>query len=253
MTEGADAWTRPRAASSVFWDQAVDIWSQGRLGHDRDRRDRARDVRRRRAHLAQAPAQGLRRGPRADLARWIDQPEEREGPIGDLLDTVTDGHESRGDDASCSRQVRTPRLRPFERDLRVMKVCVSAAPLVGLLGTVTGMLATFARAVRAARVATRRWSLVAGGISEALITTETGLVIALPGLFFQYQMLAEYERYKAFLAHLQTVCTQQFYPHGDAPAGAARHRLGRVEREIARKSSAPRPRREPASPRTADL
>jgi len=53
--------------------------------------------------------------------------------------------------------------------------------------------------------------LVAAGISEALITTETGLVIALPGLFFQYQMARKFERYKAFLAHLETLCTQSVY------------------------------------------
>jgi biopolymer transport protein ExbB len=53
--------------------------------------------------------------------------------------------------------------------------------------------------------------MVADGISEALITTETGLVIALPGLFFQYQLVRKHERYKAFLAHLETVCTQKLY------------------------------------------
>ncbi|MBU0753768.1 MAG: MotA/TolQ/ExbB proton channel family protein, partial [Planctomycetes bacterium] len=41
-----------------------------------------------------------------------------------------------------------------------------------------------------------------------LITTETGLVIALPGLFFQYHLVRRYERYKAFLTQVQTVCTQ---------------------------------------------
>jgi biopolymer transport protein ExbB len=54
-------------------------------------------------------------------------------------------------------------------------------------------------------------NLVAKGISEALITTETGLVIALPGLFFQHQLVRGLERYKAFLAHLETVCTQTIY------------------------------------------
>jgi biopolymer transport protein ExbB len=52
---------------------------------------------------------------------------------------------------------------------------------------------------------------VAGGISEALITTETGLVIALAGLFFQYQLARKHQRYKAFLAHLETVCNQKLY------------------------------------------
>jgi biopolymer transport protein ExbB len=53
--------------------------------------------------------------------------------------------------------------------------------------------------------------MIAKGISEALITTETGLVVALPGLFFRYQLVRKHERYKAFLAHLETVCTQKLY------------------------------------------
>ncbi len=91
-----------------------------------------------------------------------------------------------------------------------MKICVSAAPLLGLLGTVTGMLATFG-ALASGSGGDKTMGLVAKGISEALITTETGLVIALPGLFFQYQLARRHERYKTFLAHLETVCTQTLY------------------------------------------
>lgn len=55
---------------------------------------------------------------------------------------------------------------------------ISAAPLLGLLGTVSGMFACFhGLTVPAGRSATDTISL---GISEALITTEAGLVIALP-------------------------------------------------------------------------
>jgi biopolymer transport protein ExbB len=63
--------------------------------------------------------------------------------------------------------------------------------------------------------------LVADGISEALITTETGLVVALPGLFLQHALQRRHERYEAFLAHLQTVFTQRRYrgePHAARPA-----------------------------------
>ena len=77
-----------------------------------------------------------------------------------------------------------------------MKVTVSTAPLLGLLGTVTGMLATF-DALAAGSGGDKTMDLVAGGISEALITTETGLVIALPGLFFQFILARKRERYDA--------------------------------------------------------
>ena len=52
---------------------------------------------------------------------------------------------------------------------------------------------------------------IAKGISEALITTETGLVVALPGMFFHYQLSRKRDRYEAFLAHLETVCTQHIH------------------------------------------
>ncbi len=142
--------------------------------------------------------------------RWIDDtPEERRGPIGEMLDFVTGGRTIK-DTVTYFEELRTSEIAPFERDLRVMRICVTAAPLLGLLGTVTGMLATFA-ALSSGSGGDKTMEMVAGGISEALVTTETGLVIALPGLFFQYQLVRKLESYKAFLAHLETVCTQRLY------------------------------------------
>jgi biopolymer transport protein ExbB len=141
--------------------------------------------------------------------RWIDHPNERRGPIGDLLNFVTGGNTIQ-ETTTFFEELHATEIAPFERDLRVMKICVSAAPLLGLLGTVTGMLTTFA-ALASGSGGDKTMGMVADGISEALITTETGLVIALPGLFFQYQLVRKHERYKAFLAHLETVCTQKLY------------------------------------------
>lgn len=56
----------------------------------------------------------------------------------------------------------------------------SIAPLLGLLGTVGGMIKTFAVI---AEFGTGNARALAAGISEALLTTQTGLVIAVPGLF----------------------------------------------------------------------
>lgn len=140
---------------------------------------------------------------------WINHPEERRGPIGELLDFVT-GSRSIKETGIIFEELRTTEIVPFERDLRVMKICVSSAPLLGLLGTVTGMLATFG-ALASGSGGEKTMSMIASGISEALITTETGLVIALPALFFQYQLTRQHDRYKTFLAHLETVCTQKLY------------------------------------------
>jgi biopolymer transport protein ExbB len=140
---------------------------------------------------------------------WINHPDQRRGYVGELLDFVTGGN-SLKDTATFFEELRATEIAPFERDLLVMKICVSVAPLLGLLGTVTGMLATFG-ALASGAGGEKTMGLVAKGISEALVTTETGLVIALPGLFFQYQLVRKHERYKAFLAGLETVCTQKQY------------------------------------------
>lgn len=61
--------------------------------------------------------------------------------------------------------------------LNTLGVIAAVAPLLGLLGTVTGMIKLFEVITR---YGTTDPKLLAGGISEALITTETGLIIAIP-------------------------------------------------------------------------
>ncbi|MCA9321737.1 MAG: MotA/TolQ/ExbB proton channel family protein [Planctomycetes bacterium] len=144
--------------------------------------------------------------PESTWREWIDRPELRQGVIGELLDFVSGGKTVKQTSAYF-KQLRMNETTPFARDLRVMKICVSAAPLVGLLGTVTGMLSTFG-ALSSGSGGDQTMGLVAQGISEALITTETGLVIALPVLFFQYKLGRDFERYQAFLAQMETLCSQ---------------------------------------------
>lgn len=65
----------------------------------------------------------------------------------------------------------------LERGLIVLASVSNIAPLLGFLGTVTGMIASFDAIAKAGL---SNPGLVAGGISEALITTATGLTIAIP-------------------------------------------------------------------------
>ncbi|SDS98604.1 outer membrane transport energization protein ExbB [Halopseudomonas xinjiangensis] len=71
----------------------------------------------------------------------------------------------------------TPRL---ERWQGLIKLLAAVAPLLGLLGTVTGMIATF-QAITL--YGTGDPKMMAGGISQALVTTVLGLVVAIPLLF----------------------------------------------------------------------
>jgi biopolymer transport protein ExbB len=71
-------------------------------------------------------------------------------------------------------------LKRLSRDFMLVGALTAAAPLIGLLGTVWGMIETF----DAVSVASGQTSVrVASGISQALITTQFGLVIAIPGVF----------------------------------------------------------------------
>lgn len=66
------------------------------------------------------------------------------------------------------------------RDLGILAALTAAAPLLGLLGTVMGMVGTFDAVSELSGEPTRR---IAGGIRQALVTTQFGLLIAIPGVF----------------------------------------------------------------------
>lgn len=73
----------------------------------------------------------------------------------------------------------------FQRRSRMIRILASATPLIGLLGTVTGMLKTFQGLSRSS--VSDSMNLVAEGISEALVTTQAGLTFgafAIVALYF---------------------------------------------------------------------
>ncbi len=96
------------------------------------------------------------------------------GVIADLGPTVGRAHAEKAVSELMLHEV--PRL---ERNLSTLSVLAAAAPLLGLLGTVSGLIAMF-------QIITEHGvndpKLLAGGIGEALIATETGLLIAIPTL-----------------------------------------------------------------------
>ncbi len=67
------------------------------------------------------------------------------------------------------------------RRLPVLSVLLALSPLSGLLGTVSGMLNTFAGLSSASTA--KPIDSISSGISEALVTTQVGLLIAIPGAF----------------------------------------------------------------------
>ena len=70
-------------------------------------------------------------------------------------------------------------MHDLERYLNPLATIASISPLLGLLGTVMGMIRTF-RAVTISGIGDP--SALAGGIAEALVTTAAGLIVAIPSL-----------------------------------------------------------------------
>ncbi len=95
----------------------------------------------------------------------------------------------------CAMRER-PHLR---RSLSVIAVLAAVAPLFGLLGTVTGMITTFDVITL---FGTGNAKAMAGGISEALITTQSGLLVAIPGLFMSAFLIRRAHRLENSLDEL---------------------------------------------------
>jgi hypothetical protein len=103
-------------------------------------------------------------------------------------------------------------LAAIDRRLLVINTLVAAAPLCGLLGTVTGILAMFGGLSRGKGAAGMQ--AVANGMQEALITTQTGLTIALPGLFIGLMVKNKRNEIAATLVRLESlILTTHFTKH----------------------------------------
>lgn len=81
-------------------------------------------------------------------------------------------------------------VHDMERYLSTLGTIAAVAPLLGLLGTVFGMIEVFSQTVN---VGNGDISLLAGGIAVALITTAAGLIVGIPALFFHRMFVRKVE------------------------------------------------------------
>lgn len=109
----------------------------------------------------------------------------------------------------------------FERRLPLLAVIATAAPLMGLLGTVVGMVKTFALITV---FGTGNAAKLSSGISEVLVATELGLVVAIPALVAHgflahriHKKLSQLERYALqFVTAAETAKVRQNQGRVDA-------------------------------------
>ena len=146
----------------------------------------------------------LKRGTKGNVRRLINKHETRgEGQaMRGLLDyAVVDALDAAQEAKAVGANVRKHidgALLPYYSDVnsyRIMvKTIVVLAPLVGLLGTVMGMIETFDALQSSSMFA--QGASISGGISKALFTTELGLVVAVPGLIVGRVLDRKAERFE---------------------------------------------------------
>jgi len=100
----------------------------------------------------------------------------------------------------------------YEQEIRqysvLIKVIVMISPLLGLLGTVAGMIETF-DSLAAMALFTQSGG-IAGGIAQALLTTQTGLTVAIPGVLIQNILQKKQMNIQNNLAQIKDLlCSQQ--------------------------------------------
>lgn len=126
-----------------------------------------------------------------DFSRALAYCHQQEGPLATLVATLIDNRGAPYDELrELLEDTGRHQLRQLQRGLPGLATVVSAAPLLGLLGTVLGMIQVF-EAVSLS--GTTRGEMLAGGIAQALITTAAGLIIAIPALFLHSYLEARAE------------------------------------------------------------
>ncbi|MEZ6244149.1 MAG: MotA/TolQ/ExbB proton channel family protein [Phycisphaerales bacterium] len=81
----------------------------------------------------------------------------------------------------------------LRKRLRVLSVCASVSPLLGLTGTIFGMITAF-QTVANSGEALGKAELLAEGIYEAMVTTAAGLLVAIPALICYHWLSSKIER-----------------------------------------------------------
>ena len=134
---------------------------------------------------------------------WVRKPELATGRVKDIIDYTQTRVSSVEQVRNRFDEVRRSLVSLIDRRTIFVGTLVAAAPLMGLLGTVFGMLQTFLGISTSGGAETA--GVVASGISAALVTTQAGLTIALPGLFMVMLIQRKRQRLEAQIARIESL------------------------------------------------
>jgi biopolymer transport protein ExbB len=166
------------------------------------------------AHLlASAYRRGLTKVTDADLRNWVAAPSVAPAHSRELVRYTQDDVRSMKDIEGRFREVEALVVHDLDRRIALLNVLVIAAPLFGLLGTVLGMLLTFQAIGTGGGSASE---VISKGISEALVATQTGMMIAVPGLVMATLAKRWRNEFVSFLTRLESITLRYFRPelHG---------------------------------------
>jgi len=131
------------------------------------------------------------------------------GRVDQIMRYCLADHQNREETRKRFEQIRQSESSYLNRRLRFLLVLASSAPLIGLLGTVAGMLRTFAGL---SMEESYKMDLVASGISQALVTTQAVLLIAIPALAFLHLLNRRKKDWLRCLNRMESISMRQISP-----------------------------------------
>ncbi len=122
-----------------------------------------------------------------------------DNPAGNVVEAMLDTIERRPDRVEAEAQrVGSLQIQSLEKNVGGLSFVAQAAPLLGLLGTVIGMVELF-MSLQGTETATVDAALLASGIWKALLTTAAGLMVAVPALAAYSYLNSRTDRFRLVL------------------------------------------------------
>lgn len=141
------------------------------------------------------------------MLKRSDSPVGRVGRI-----AISPEFDSRGSASEAAEATAREQMVKLENGMGVLEVVITIAPLLGLLGTVSGLVSVFA--TLGAQAGDPDPTLIAAGIAVALNTTIAGLVVAVITVILHSYFTRRLERIAARLEVIAGHLLNEFYKHG---------------------------------------
>jgi biopolymer transport protein ExbB len=138
-----------------------------------------------------------------DISMWVKEPNRSPKEVRYIFEYIEN---SKNVDDKC-KEIELYMTEKINKHFTIMIVLISCAPLLGLLGTVSGMISTF-KGISAGGSAS---TIISKGISECLIATQTGLIVAVPGMIASYWIRSRKNELISFLLRVESVALREVF------------------------------------------